>query len=122
MLSGENTFTGELQVAPGVTLTLDDPTGSSGDGHVLDSAVEVKPESNGSQFGVLNLVDAIDMEVAALFLDGVSQGPGTYDATTSPDYITGPGSLTVPVPEPATLGFLALGGIMGLTGLARRRR
>jgi hypothetical protein len=26
-----------------------------------------------------------------------------------------------PVPEPATLGFLALGGIMGLTSLARRR-
>jgi hypothetical protein len=26
------------------------------------------------------------------------------------------------VPEPATLGFLTLGGIMGLTGLARRRR
>jgi hypothetical protein len=120
MLSGENTFTGELQVAPGVTLTLDDPTGSSGDGQVLDSAVEVKLESNGSQFGVLNLVDAIDMEVAALFLDGVAQGAGTYDATTDPNYFTGSGSLTV-VPEPTTAAFLALGGLMGLTGLIRRR-
>jgi hypothetical protein len=27
-----------------------------------------------------------------------------------------------PVPEPATLGFLALGGVMGLTQLIRRRR
>jgi len=29
---------------------------------------------------------------------------------------------TAPVPEPATLGMLALGGLMGLTKLMRRRR
>jgi autotransporter-associated beta strand protein len=119
-LGGENTFTGELQVAPGVVVNLDDPdTGNAA--AVLNSAVVVRLESDRTYFGKLNLVDAVNVEVAGLYLGGVAQGPGTYNAGTNSDYFSGAGSLVVLVPEPATMGLLGLGSL-GIAMLRVRRR
>jgi autotransporter-associated beta strand protein len=59
--------------------------------------------------------------VAALYLGGVSQPEGIYNATTSPNFFVaaGTGNIQVVVPEPAAAGLIAIAG-MGL--LARRRR
>jgi hypothetical protein len=50
-----------------------------------------------------------------------SLGGLTYDLF-APDGVSDGGVLTPIIPEPATMTMLGLGGLMGLTGLVRRRR
>jgi autotransporter-associated beta strand protein len=58
--------------------------------------------------------------VAALYLGGVLQPEGIYNATTNPDYFVagGTGNIQVVIPEPASMGLIALAA----TGLLARRR
>lgn len=57
--------------------------------------------------------------VSGLVLGGAAQANGTYDASNTPAYFTGTGSVTV-VPEPNSIALLVLGGI-GLLSLIRRK-
>jgi len=56
--------------------------------------------------------------VSGLVLNGVSQAPGIYNATTSPAYLTGAGSLQVGVPiapNPTNITFTVSGTTLNLT-------
>ena len=70
----------------------------------------------------INLSYSGNMTITGLVVDGVSQGPGVYGASFSnPDgAFAGVGTITV-VPEPATIGMVALGGSL-LMGAMRFRR
>ncbi len=72
---------------------------------------------------VLNLTYGGTDTIHALYLNGVQQAPGTYNAGDSLGYITGSGSLlvTAPIPEPGTLSLLAA-GLIGLLCYAWRKR
>jgi autotransporter-associated beta strand protein len=82
-LNGSNTYTNNTTVNAG-TLALALPTLSS------NSTVTV------ASGATLQLGFAVTNQVKALVLNGVSQAPGVYNATTSPTFITGTGSLVVP--------------------------
>jgi autotransporter-associated beta strand protein len=75
----------------------------------------------------LNYSSSIRDIVKALFLNGVSQGPGTYGAGAGDlgsGYFSGTGTLTVEssdIPEPATLAMMAVAGI-GLLTIKRRKK
>lgn len=59
--------------------------------------------------------------ISELYIDGVAQGPGTYDSSTLSGFITGTGALVVAVPEPADYA-LGIGALLGIAIVARRRR
>jgi len=102
-----NTFSGGVEVTSGSVIVTAD--GALGDGIVTVTG------------GLLQL--NADVTVTGLVLGVTTMGPGTYDSTTDPTYLSGNGSITVAapsgtIPEPgsATLALL------GLAGLVRRRR
>ena len=70
----------------------------------------------------INLNYSGNNTIAGLVVDGISQGPGVYGSTaTNPDgAFAGVGTITV-VPEPTTIGMVALGGSL-LVGAMRFRR
>jgi autotransporter-associated beta strand protein len=63
--------------------------------------------------------------ITALYLNGISQAAGVYSYANAPTYFGNfAGTLTVTgsnIPEPATLGLMALGGL-GILASGRRRR
>ncbi|MCC5828306.1 MAG: PEP-CTERM sorting domain-containing protein [Phycisphaeraceae bacterium] len=63
-------------------------------------------------------IDAGDMLVSGLILNGISQPIGLYDAASHPEFFSGTGQIYV-IPEPASLILLGLGGTMLLS---RQRR
>lgn len=66
--------------------------------------------------GAIELLGTTTETVKSLILNGVTQQPGVYNSTTSSDFITGTGSITVmAVPEPSTWAC----GLLGLAFLAR---
>lgn len=69
--------------------------------------------------GYVDLSSGVNEVVGGLILGGVTQPPGVYSSTTSPEYILGSGTITVnAVPEPGTF---ALAGLAGAGLVARRR-
>jgi len=86
-LTGANTYTGPTVVQNG-TLELALPTIQSG------SSVSIADGAN------LQLDFAGTNVVASLVLNGVAQPPGTYNSASSPAFISGAGSLVVPVAGP----------------------
>ncbi len=109
-LAGPDTYTGNTMVGAG-TLGL-----SQAD---LYDASNVSVASG----AVLNLAFSSTDIIQSLYLNGVEQAPGLYNASDSGGYITGSGSLlvTVGVPEPSTLAVLAA-GLVGLAAYAWRKR
>jgi len=82
----------------------------------LDDASEVSIASG----ALMNLNFTGNDVIAELWLNGVAQGPGTYNSTTDPGYFTGTGSLQI-VPEPSTFVLTALGALC-LIPIWRRRK
>jgi len=82
-LSGSNTYTGATTVNSG-TLTLSQPQTLS-----LSSAVYL---ASGAK---LNLAFTGTQGVKALYLNGVAQATGPYNASTLPSYLSGSGALLV---------------------------
>ncbi|MDA1005066.1 MAG: PEP-CTERM sorting domain-containing protein [Verrucomicrobia bacterium] len=68
--------------------------------------------------GIIELNNPGTNIVAGLFLEGVEQEPGIYNASSNPTWFLGTGSLSV-IPEPGTMSLL---GLVGLGLMARRRR
>jgi fibronectin-binding autotransporter adhesin len=79
--------------------------------------------------GFIDLQNGVNETVAALFLDGVAQAPGTYGSSASGaehidnEYFSGAGIITVAaaVPEPGSASML-LAGFVALFGRRRFRR
>ena len=113
-LGGPNSFTGTFQVKTGA-LRLSHPDS-------LADSVTVELLAGAT------LDMQSDVTVQYLYLNGVQQGGGTYNAGNTPAYFTGSYSLVVLsggappqpeiIPEPVSLGLLGL----GLLGFRRRRR
>jgi len=104
-LSGANTYTGNTTVSAG-TLEIVNP--------VLAPSSTVSVASG----ALLQLDFATTETVSGLVLNGVSQAPGIYNATTSPAYLTGAGSLQVGVPiapNPTNITFTVSGTTLNLT-------
>jgi autotransporter-associated beta strand protein len=78
----------------------------------------------GGNAGFAVLGTGVNETVSYLYLNGQLQNPGTYGSTASPatnqlnNYFQGDGIVTVLLPEPATLGLLALAAPV----ILRRRR
>lgn len=101
-LLGTNTYTGATTVGAG-TLEVAQPALAA------HSTVTV---NNGA---VLQLDFAVTNTVAALVVNGVSKPAGVYNSSTTPGYLTGPGSLqVVPISTNAYLTSLALNPADGL--------
>jgi hypothetical protein len=67
---------------------------------------------------VLQLDFATTNRVGALVLNGVAQSPGIYNSSTTPTYITGPGSLMVPSPiasNPTNITYRVSGSTLTLS-------
>ncbi len=107
-LAGANTYTGDTLVDAG-TLSI-------GQAYLADTS-DVWIASG----AVLDLGFGGTDTVNSLYLDGSLMSPGTYSVGNSGGYITGSGSLVVPVPEPSTLALLA-SGLLGLICSAWRKR
>jgi autotransporter-associated beta strand protein len=104
-LSGANTYNGNTTVKAG-TLELLLATLAT------DATVSI---SNGA---LLQLDFTTTNRVGALVLNGVAQSPGIYNSSTTPTYITGPGSLTVPSPiasNPTNITYRVSGSTLTLS-------
>jgi autotransporter-associated beta strand protein len=104
-LSGANTYNGSTTVKAG-TLELVLATLAA------NSTVSI---SNGA---VLQLDFATTNRVGALVLNGVARAPGIYNSTTTPAYLTGPGSLMVPSPvasNPTNITYHVSGSTLTLS-------
>jgi len=104
-LSGTNTYTGNTTVNGG-TLELAEPDLAAG------STVTV------ASGAVLQLDFSVTNTVNGLVLNGVSQPLGIYSSTTSPLYLSGPGSLQVAVSiasNPTNISFTVTGNQLKLT-------
>jgi autotransporter-associated beta strand protein/T5SS/PEP-CTERM-associated repeat protein len=103
-----NTYTGDTTVSGG---TLEVAQAFFDD----DSTVYI---ASGALLN-LNTLGATDT-ILYLYLGGELQKTGFYDATNTPTYLSGTGSLYVILPEPATMALLGLGSL-GLI-LSRKRK
>lgn len=107
-LEGVNTYTGDTTVTAGIL--------SINNAYLADTSSVYL--TSGARFDL----DFIGTDVIGeLYLGGVAQGPGEYDASTDPTFFTGTGSLIV-VPEPSTLAILGAGVALLGVRVARRRR
>ncbi|MFA6287562.1 MAG: autotransporter-associated beta strand repeat-containing protein [Opitutaceae bacterium] len=110
-LTGTKSFTGDVHLNAG--------TLSSSSAFIDDSASLYLLTG-----GTLNLAFSGTDSISKLFIDGVQQNAGTYDAANLAAFITGAGSLNVltAIPEPGA--YAALLGVIGLGGavFGRRRR
>ena len=82
ILTGTNSYTGNTTVSGG-TLEIVQPTLAAGSTVII---------SNGA---ILQLDFSVTNAISALVLNGVNQPAGVYNSSTSPTFITGPGSLLV---------------------------
>ena len=89
VLTAANTYTGNTTVSGG-TLELAQATIATNSTVTIASGAQLKLD-----FSTTN-------RVAALVLNGVTQSPGVYNATTTPASFAGTGSLVVPSPGPGT--------------------
>jgi autotransporter-associated beta strand protein len=134
VLSAANSYSGGTTISGGKLIASHDGAFGSGNVSLTAGSVTLTLQSGATSnyiadSATLSLVntDTINLSfsgsdtVAALVVDGVSQGPGTYGAgATNPDSaFTGAGFIVV-VPEPATLMMLVLGG--GLLASIQRVR
>ncbi len=96
---------------PGVTLMLQNGVTQN---YIADNASVFTLSTD-----TLNLNFTGTDTVGALFINGVAQAPGTYNATTNPGLITGTGAFNVlGIPEPHTFALIAFGSLAVL-GLKR---
>jgi len=126
-LSGLIDGDGGLSKAGAGTLTLSNAANSyTGDTTVSAGTLQVVSDffdDSSSVYiasGVLNLNHASMDTILYLYLGSVMQAAGTYNASNTPAYLGGTGSLSVTMPEPATLALMVLGGV-GLV-LGRKRK
>ena len=110
-LSGANTYTGDTTVSEG---TLEVTSA------FFDDASTININTGPTAPSYLKLSHLLTDTIQYLYLDGLQQGAGTYDAFNTPGYLSGTGSLKVLLPEPATLALLARGGLGLLLGRKRR--
>jgi len=82
ILTGTNSYTGNTTVSGG-TLEIIQPTLAAGSTVLIASGA------------ILQLDFISTNQISALVLNGVNQPAGVYNSTTSPTFITGPGSLLV---------------------------
>ncbi|MDD4890039.1 MAG: PEP-CTERM sorting domain-containing protein [Phycisphaerae bacterium] len=114
-------YLGATTVRAGATLMVT-PAGTSLTGGLYLDYIGIE----GFDFGKLDLVSGITT-VPFAYTGGTggtgysALAPGDYTSANLPDYITGAGTLHV-VPEPATMAFLALGGLAMIGSAIRRRR
>jgi autotransporter-associated beta strand protein len=145
LTSSGNTYAGGTTITAGTIRTSTTTTADSGTGVLGVGNVIVKNVASGSPAtleldsnNAINDLATLQLDagtsaalngkaflnftgneiVSGLILGGVSQPDGIYNAANQPNYFTGTGNIQV-VPEPATLGMTAAGGL-GL--LLRRRR
>jgi fibronectin-binding autotransporter adhesin len=120
-LSGEITGTGSLLKQGGGTLTLSGAYSYLGSTEVDAGTLQLNTATlsdtasvdvSGTGSAVLNLPHGQTDTVSDFLIDGVSQGPGTYNAGNTGGRITGSGSLFVPVADPFT-GWIAGFGLTG---------
>jgi len=110
ILTADNQYTGDTEILAG-TLSISNP--------YLDEGSTVKIASG----GMFDLGFSGTNTVAALYLDGIAQGGGTWGATgsgadnTNDSYFSSTGMLYV-IPEPATLSLI---GMMGLVFILRKK-
>jgi autotransporter-associated beta strand protein len=105
ILTASNNYAGPTIVSNG-TVEVTYPT--------LAASAMVKIESGAA----VKLDFATTNEVGSLVLNGATQSPGVYNATTTPSYITGAGSLMVTPPvntDPTNITATVSGGVLTLS-------
>lgn len=127
--------TGQITISPGATLDLS----AAGLSNAIPDGDTLLLSRAGGQFGTIAFGGStLDETINELFVNGVTEQPGNYNAENLPNFITGSGSLTVrqaapqlinldatnfaastsSVPEPVSMLPLIGGTLL----MARRRR
>ncbi len=119
ILSAANSYTGNTTVAGGTLVAA--TTGKLGSGNLTvasGATCELRNTAGAladtasvflSATGKLNLASGVSQTVQSLFIDGVWQASGTWNASRDPAHFSGTGSLTVtsgPMNVPAGLTFI----------------